>query len=174
MMAVLIACSLTGCSARLSRLKGGLEVSIPPLAERLSALSPFVRRDEALQVARIAMGHSIELAQSYRIVRPPLLHNALVNLGLKRRGLCHHWTTDLFAELQRHEFATLEVSWGLARAGTMREHNAIVITARGDTFENGIVLDAWRCSGHVYWCEVAKDNYPWEEGETTSTTASPR
>ncbi len=148
-----------------------MEGSIPPLAERLSVLSPVVRHDEARQVACVVMEHSIALAQSYRIVRPPLLHNTLVNLGLKRRGLCHHWTGDLFAELRRHQFATLEIRWGLARAGTLREHNAIVITARGEAFEKGIVLDAWRHSGRVHWCAVAKDSYPWEEGEVSGSTS---
>lgn len=171
-MAALIACVLTGCSARLSRLKDGLEVSIPPLAERLSALSPAVRHDEARQVARVALERSLKLAQTYRVVRPPLLHNALVNLGLKRRGLCHHWAADLFTELRSREFASLEIRWGIARAGTLREHNAIVITARGEAFEKGIVLDAWRRSGNVHWCEVAKDSYPWEEGEISGSTSS--
>lgn len=164
---------MAGCSARLARLKGGLEESIPPLATRLAALSPSVRHDEARQTARIASEHSLELAQSYRVVRPPALHNALVNLGVKRRGLCHHWTADLFTELRSHRFASLEVRWGIARAGTLREHNAIVITARGDMFENGIVLDPWRQSGRLHWCEVKQDSYPWEEGEITGSSADP-
>ncbi|VGO22075.1 hypothetical protein [Pontiella sulfatireligans] len=59
------------------------------------------------------------------------------------------------------DLSSLEVHWAFARAGTMREHNAVVITAWGHLFETGIVLDAWRRSGKLYWNHVGADRYPW-------------
>ena len=46
--------------------------------------------------------------------------------------------------------ATLDLHWGIARAGTQREHNSVVVTAKGAPFTTGIVLDAWRHSGRLY------------------------
>jgi hypothetical protein len=34
-----------------------------------------------------------------------------------------------------------------------------VVTAKGQPFEEGIVLDAWRRSGKLYWALVKKDKY---------------
>jgi hypothetical protein len=37
------------------------------------------------------------------------------------------------------------------------ENNALVVTARGQRFEDGIVLDAWRRAGRLWWSPVMKD-----------------
>ncbi|HOC52079.1 MAG TPA: hypothetical protein PKI07_13410, partial [Verrucomicrobiota bacterium] len=47
---------------------------------------------------------------------------------------------------------------------TRREHSSVVLTAPGQPFEQGIVLDAWRRSGRLYWSGVKEDKYPWIEG----------
>jgi hypothetical protein len=44
----------------------------------------------------------------------------------------------------------------------LREHNSVVITARDQPFETGLVLDPWRNSGELYWAAAAHDDYPWE------------
>jgi hypothetical protein len=94
---------------------------------------------------------------------PPLFHNFLVNIGLKERGLCYHWAEDLLTRLEALRLATLEFRWGNARAGTLREHNTVVVTAQDQPFDQGIVLDAWRHSGRLHWTHVNADRYPWKE-----------
>jgi hypothetical protein len=37
------------------------------------------------------------------------------------------------------------------------------VTAKGQPFRDGILLDCWRHSGHLFWSAVATDNYPWIE-----------
>jgi hypothetical protein len=37
------------------------------------------------------------------------------------------------------------------------------VTAKGQPFRDGILLDCWRHSGHLFWSAVAIDNYPWVE-----------
>lgn len=106
---------------------------------------------------------SRQLARDYRVVGPPLFHNFLVNIGVRQRGLCFQWARDLFAKLQQIPLRTLELRWGAARAGTWREHNCVVVTAKGQPFETGIVLDAWRHSGRLFWSPVKTDHYPWIE-----------
>jgi hypothetical protein len=49
------------------------------------------------------------------------------------------------------------------RGSELREHNSVVITATGQAFENGMVLDPWRNSGNLYWDLIKMDTYPWQE-----------
>jgi hypothetical protein len=49
----------------------------------------------------------------------------------------------------------------------MSENNAIVVTARGQPFKQGILLDNWRAQGHLAWTEVTRDpEYSWKENKT--------
>jgi hypothetical protein len=88
----------------------------------------------------------------------------LVRIGLKDRGLCHHWTTDLMEQLELLELKTYQLYWGVAHRGSeLREHNSVVVAAKGQRFEEGIVLDPWRNSGELHWTPVKNDRYPWKE-----------
>ena len=119
--------------------------------------------DEARLLARAAMAQSARLAAEYRMARPALFNNVLINVGLKTRGLCWHWTEDLIAALRELPLSSYDLHWGIAHRGRLfREHNSLVVTARGESFENGIVLDPWRLSGALHWVAVSEDRYPWE------------
>lgn len=142
---------------------------VEALRAALASLSPTVEAEEAREVSECAYQYPVQLAERYRVVRPALLHNFLVNSGYKNRGLCFEWAEDLLEQLKAFELETLELHWGIARANTAREHNSIVITARGHPFEKGIVLDPWRRSGRLIWAPVATDKYPWIEGELEAT-----
>jgi hypothetical protein len=133
------------------------------LAADLVALDPKVDHAEAELTARTACEYPLALAREYRLVRPPLFHNLLVNVGLRKRGLCYHWADDLAAKLGNLPGDTLMLHRAVAHRGSMREHNSIVITAAGQPFEQGLVLDAWRHSGLLYWGPVKADKYPWIE-----------
>jgi hypothetical protein len=135
------------------------------LAGHLEALSPTVASAEAALAAETACSYSVELAKEYRVVRPAILHNVLVNLGLRKRGLCFQWADDLSAKLQSLQLRTLQLHRGVARLETRREHSSVVLTAPGQPFDEGIVLDAWRHSGRLYWGGVKQDHYPWIEVE---------
>ena len=45
---------------------------------------------------------------------------------------------------------------------TLREHNSLVVTAHRLPFAQGVVLDAWRHSGRLWFGGVATDKYPWQ------------
>jgi len=81
------------------------------------------------------------------------VHNTLVNLGVKPRGLCTHWTMDLLTRLQQEEFQSLDLHWGIANYDSLFliEHSTVVISARGDLLQQGLVLDPWRYGGHLFW-----------------------
>src|SRR5436189_3558684 len=52
---------------------------------------------------------------------------------------------------------TLELHWGEAYAGTWRENNCLVVTAKGQPFERGMILECWRHFGHLRWNLVRSD-----------------
>jgi len=134
------------------------------LQNDLAALNARADVTEAGQVARTAIEYSAYLAAKYELVRPAAVHNVLVRIGLKDRGLCHHWTADLMQQLERLQLKTYQLYWGVAHRGSeLREHNSVVIAAQGQRFEAGIVLDPWRNSGELHWAPVNADHYPWKE-----------
>jgi hypothetical protein len=118
---------------------------------------------EANRLAEAALAESARLAAEYRMARPALFNNLLVNVGFKRRGLCWHWTEDLLAALGALRLTSYELHWGTAHRGRLfREHNSVIVTARGQSLASGIVLDPWRDSGALHWVAVSEDHYPWE------------
>lgn len=137
---------------------------IASLQNDLAALNARADITEAGQVARTAIDYSYYLAEKYEVVRPAVFHNILVRVGLKDRGLCHHWTADLMIQLEQLELKSYQLYWGVAHRGSeLREHNSVVIAARGQRFEEGIVLDPWRDSGQLHWTPVKSDHYPWKQ-----------
>jgi hypothetical protein len=130
----------------------------------LAGLNQQANLLEAGLVAETAITYSDQLAEEYQLVRPAVLHNVLIRMGLKDRGLCYHWTEDLLKQLQSLDLKTYQFHWGVAHRGSeLREHNSVVITAKGQAFEKGMVLDPWRNSGDLYWAIVKSDRYPWQE-----------
>jgi hypothetical protein len=135
---------------------------VKQLEQVLRALSAAVDKTEAMMVAETAVRESAVLAEEYQLVRPAVAHNLLVALGIKDRGLCYHWTQDLMKRLQALDLKSLQLHWGVAHRGSeLREHNCVVVSAKGKGFFKGIVLDPWRNSGNLYWARVTKDSYPW-------------
>ena len=137
---------------------------IRALQNDLAALNHYADIAEARQVAQTAVTCSRRLAEEYALVRPAILHNLLVRIGLKNRGLCYHWTEDLLKQLTALDLKTYRFRWGVAHRGSeLREHNSVVITSRRQAFNTGIILDPWRNSGDLYWSPVRSDSYPWKE-----------
>jgi hypothetical protein len=137
-------------------------------ARRMSAdlqrLSPSVSRTEADRLATTAIEASAELSADFKPVILPWVNNMLVNMGLRKRGLCYQWRDDLFPHLFRLNLRTMDLHLTSAKRATRREHNGIIVTAKGQPFEEGLVLDPWRHGGRLWWGRLEKDRhrYPWE------------
>jgi hypothetical protein len=143
------------------------------LAERLRGLSTSVDWQEAALTAETACVYSLELARQYRAVRPTWWNNVLINTGFKRRGLCFEYAEDLSAKLATLHLRTLLVRHGVASQNTRLESNCLVLTAVGQPFDCGIVLDAWRYEGRLHWCDVNEDkDYPWVEARVVDQGAA--
>lgn len=141
------------------------------LEQSLIALSPSVRPSEARLLAKEAVRVSQDRRQQWRVSGPALFHNVLVNTKIKPRGLCYQWAEDLFLALYPLRMETLELHWAESRVGTWREHNCVVVTARGQAFTEGTILDAWRHAGRLFYGPVKGDRYPWVLGESASLRA---
>jgi hypothetical protein len=163
---ILGATLVSGCAANRAVVLSPERMSANAASLRLAlaALGPGTDPTEAGIVAETAVTYSDRLAEEYRVVPPARLHNLLIQVGLRDRGLCYHWTEDLMQRLQALDLRTYQLHWGVAHRGSdLREHNSVVITANGQPFEAGLLLDPWRNSGDLYWAVVTTDSYPWQE-----------
>ena len=117
---------------------------------------------EAQLLADTAVRHAAALARSYRMVDPIEIHNTLVNLGLRKRGLCFQCAEDMYVRLRDLDLKTLQLHWGVAHKGDLwLEHSGVIVTARGHPFQEGLVVDGWRHAGRLRWAHVGRDRYPW-------------
>ncbi|MFL6588729.1 MAG: hypothetical protein ACJ8M4_01005 [Chthoniobacterales bacterium] len=136
------------------------------LRARLVALSPSVNPDEARRVAYIAYTTGRELAAKWKMVSSPTVQSFLINIGLKKGGYCYQFATELLLRLDAEKLQTLELHWAESDPGTDTEHNVIAVTARGQPFAEGIMLDNWRHSGHLLWGPLNGDpSHTWQENK---------
>jgi hypothetical protein len=135
---------------------------IDSLRGEIRSLGDEVSDEEAAVLADTAVRYAMEMADSYDMVRPIEIHNTLVNLGLRKRGLCYQCAEDLYARLRKLDLQTLRLHWGVAHKDDLwLEHSGVIVTARGRPFGEGLVLDAWRHAGRLRWAKVGEDRYPW-------------
>ena len=137
---------------------GSDERSIKDLAKALTALSSDVDPAEAQALSYTAHTTARRLKKEYRVVLNPELTVFLYNVGMRKRGWCGHWAQDIGTELIKLEPKTLVLHWGEAYPNTTSENNALVVTARNQKFEDGILIDGWRRAGRLFWCPVIKDD----------------
>jgi len=140
---------------------------IEALSRELAALAPNnpAAAREAGLIARTAVWRSLVLRERFRPVGPATINNVYVNMGWRGRGLCYQWANDLLEPIEALELRHFDLHWGVAFFGIkLKEHNSVVVTARGRPFDEGIVLDGWRCGGRLVWVRVRDDRkYPWRE-----------
>jgi hypothetical protein len=164
----LLACLLQACASTTPVIES------QPLAEQqrinelelaILALGADIDPGEAHDAATIAIEYPLQLAHEYQLTDPPLMHNFLVNVGVKPRGLCVDWTYDLLTRLQQERFRSLGLHWGIANYDRLFriEHSTVIISARGDPLASGLVLDPWRHSGQLFWAKTLEDSqYLWK------------
>ncbi|HEU5248232.1 MAG TPA: hypothetical protein VFU09_14185 [Candidatus Udaeobacter sp.] len=129
------------------------------LADELASLSPRVNRDEAKLLANCAFATVTKLRREYRMFGTPIFNNFLIYHGLRKRGYCYQWSEDLLIAIDALRLKSLDLHWGEHDPNTWRENNCIVVTAKGQPFKQGIMLECWRHLGHLYFGPVVSD---WE------------
>jgi hypothetical protein len=138
----------------------------PVLRSSIAGLGPGIDPEEADRVARIAYTIGRELRKEWRVVWPPALHNFLVNTKQRKGGLCFQFAERLLLRLTEYRWDTLEFHWAESFERTPAEHNVIVVTAKGQPFSRGIILDNWRYGGRLVWGFAVDDpHYEWHENK---------
>lgn len=149
----------------------GQHFEVPPkdsakaeeLANQLARLSRRVDPNEAKLLAECAYATVARLRSEYNMFGTPIFNNFLVYHGWRKRGYCYQWTEDLLLALDALKLKTLELHWGDAYRDTWRENNCLVVTAKGQPFERGMILECWRHFGHLRWNLVPSDQDPYYE-----------
>jgi hypothetical protein len=138
-------------------------IAVESLASQLAALSPRVNREEAELLAKCAYATASQLRKQYSMFGTPIFNNFLVHWGIRKRGYCFQWAEDLLIALDALKLTSLELHWGEANPGNWRENNCIVVTAKGQPFNRGIILECWRYLGHLRCGPVLSDADPYVE-----------
>jgi len=118
---------------------------------------------EADAMAKAVIQRIYDLSIEYDVAFSALVHNTLINLGIKKKGFCYHYVNDLRNALRKYSWRYYDLHWGEAWGRSYFENNALVVTAKGADFKTGIAVDAWRSAGMPFWTPVEGDSYPWKE-----------
>lgn len=139
------------------------QADVLALARTIAALSPTIDPAEAARAADLSYRYTAQLRVEYEIVDPPLIHNFKVNRGVKPRGLCWHWAEDMEKRLKAENFQTLDLHRAIANHDNIRiDHSTAIISAKGATMFDGVVVDPWRKGGILTWMKVREDErYAW-------------
>jgi hypothetical protein len=141
------------------------ERQLHQLTVLLQGLDTSIPRGESLQLSKDIFDKTGHLTKEFELTKPALWHNFLVNVGVKEKGLCYHWSDALYLYL--HEKKYVHFSFHLVGADIGEyffEHNALVIVTKNDcSVEDGILIDPWRDSGNLYFSKLKEDTlYQWK------------
>jgi len=141
-----------------------LETKVAQLSILLQSLDRDIPPEEAKQLSKDIFYKTGQLTQEFELTSPPQYHNFLVNVGLRDKGLCYHWSDALYLYLSQKKYASFEFHLMGANIGEyLFEHNVLVVVAKGGRVEEGIIIDPWRDSGNLYFSKVSKDRkYQWK------------
>ncbi|MDM5271350.1 hypothetical protein PGH07_04100 [Sulfurovum sp. zt1-1] len=139
------------------------------MSQKLQGLGENISVQEADYLAWDIYHKSYELTEAFELVSPPQFHNFLVNVGIREKGLCYHFSDALYLYLKSQRYESFDFHLVGANIGEYwSEHNALVVVAKNCISEkciqnNGIVIDAWRNSGEVYYSRFNEDmHYHWK------------
>jgi len=159
---LLLLLSLTACSPHFDPPQ--IHAQEQKLYTLLLHTNRHITTSEARTLSQEAIRYSKKLATRYKVFAPPLVHNFLVNTGMRQRGLCYQWSDDLYTHLQSFHFQSIQLKPVGANIGNYwSEHNALVVLPKYDNaMRYGVLLDPWRDSGRLYFVPILKDPaYTW-------------
>ena len=163
---VILALSASAAFARKKDPAFATSANDPVFRGRIMALSSSVDPEEAQRITQIAYTLGRDLKREWRVAWPPGYHNYLVHRGARKGGLCFQWAERLLLRLAEEKWETLEFHWAESFETTASEHNVIVVTAKGQHFSHGILLDNWRYGGRLVWGPIIEDpHYQWTENK---------
>jgi len=151
---------LTGCTVKPHLPNHAKYLNV---AHQLQGLDSAIPQAEADRLSSDLFETTAQLVKRYKLTTPPLWHNFLVNIGIRRKGLCYDFSDALFLHLQKERYPHFAFHLAVANRGAyFKEHNVLLIIAKGKEAEQGLIVDAWRHSGRLYVVPFDKDEaYRW-------------
>jgi len=133
------------------------------LSTLLQTLDTHTSQQESTKLSRDIFQKTAALSTEFKLTSPPLWHNTLVNVGLREKGLCYHWSDALYAHLVVKDYPSFEFHLVGANIGEyFWEHNALVVVSKRGKVESGVLIDPWRDSGKLYFSKLKDDKkYTW-------------
>jgi hypothetical protein len=139
------------------------DVKTEALTHLLLELDPHIPGEEASRLAKDILRYAAVLEMRFGRQSDPRLHNFLINIGLKEKGLCYHYSDRLYLHLSQGDYPHFAFHLLGAHIGEFwREHNALAVTAKGHPVMEGVVVDAWRKPGDLFFSKIREDQaYDW-------------
>jgi len=127
-------------------------------------LDANIPEQEAKILSQDILYRSTALERSFDRSTAPWVHNFMVNVGLKEKGLCYQYADGLYSYLKKRDYPHFDFHLAGAHIGEYwREHNTLVVTAKDGNLQDGIVIDPWRKQGEVFVAKLKDDKvYAWK------------
>jgi len=160
LLSILLSVFFLGCSAPSPKFSENPE----HLAALLQTLSPNVPHKEAEALAYAIFQRIAVLREVYKPLSEPHLNNFLINVGVKKQGLCYQWSDALYTHFKKRDYPHFTFHLLVSDRGKyFSEHNVMVVVAKGGEVMDGVIVDPWRKPGKVYVSKVKEDfSYVWE------------
>jgi hypothetical protein len=152
---------LAGCSVTAPSVS---QTKITELSFLFQSLDSTIHQSEAMQLSKDIFHKTEALTEEFEMTSPPQFHNFLVTVGVREKGLCYHWSDALYVYLSGESYGSFEFHLVGANIGEyFYEHNALVVVAKGQKVEEGIIIDPWRDPPELYYSKVNDDSeyYRW-------------
>lgn len=152
---------LIGCGTKAPTIP---QAKIEELSHLLGSLEEGIPQSEAMQLSKDIFYKTEQLSKEFEMTSPPQLHNFLVTVGVREKGLCYHWSDALYLYLSAKQYHSFEFHLMGANIGEyFYEHNALAVVAKGGNIQEGIIIDPWRDPGELYFSKVEDDpEYTWQ------------
>ncbi len=157
----------TSCTSKYTNIdlnkRTHISKEIKKLTNLILSISNKIEKEEAKEFSYDAITFSKHLANKYQVQTSALIHNVLINLNLKKRGFCYHYTNDLKKYLNKKKFKSFKLIKAVSKRDGYFEHTSLVLTREDVDFKDIIILDPWRNTGILFFKKIKYDTrYNWE------------
>ena len=146
-----------------------IQTQIDKLAILFKSLDTTITQEEALQLSQDLFIETKRLSKEFELTSPPYWHNFLVNVGVREKGLCYHWSDALYVYVSKRDYSSFSFHLMGANIGEYWfEHNVLMVVGKEskiqkNIIQEGIIIDPWRNSGKLYFSKVKDDtDYVWQ------------
>ena len=158
--ALLLSVFFTACTGTPSHTT---QSRVESLSKLLRSLDSFISSKEARSLSNEIFQETGKLRKNFNPVSQPQFNNFLINVGVKKKGLCYDWSDALYLHFSKKQYTSFEFHLLVAHKGEyFYEHNTLAVVAKGGKILDGVVIDPWRDPEKLYFSKVSEDKkYKW-------------